>query len=401
MNKILKKEIFKKKSTKLLLIILAVTVLSLTAVGYHLSFKKVTILDEGKELEVKSRKDTIEEVLEEQGISYIPEDVITPTLESKLEDDITITIERAVKVSILADDKTYDLLTPVETVADALNQAKIELGEKDDVYPSLDKPLKQGLNIQVVRAIPIVIEVDGEKTELLTTASNVKEVMEEAEISLGEKDKINHDLETKIEKDLQIKITRVKEKTITEKEDIDFKTVRKNSSSLYKGTNKVVQKGQKGTLEKEIQVTYEDGKEVNRKTINEKTIKKAVDQIIEVGTKAKPAPKASRGGTPSRGSSSNGKATRTLKVVATAYSSEDPGVGNRTSTGATLKKGVIAVDPSVIPYYTRLYVPGYGFGQALDTGSAIKGNRIDLAFGSRAEALRYGRKTVTIQIHGK
>ena len=76
-------------------------------------------------------------------------------------------------------------------------------------------------------------------------------------------------------------------------------------------------------------------------------------------------------------------------------------MGNRTSSRITSKKGVIAVDPRIIPYRTKLYVPGYGFGEALDTGGAIKGNRIDVAFMTRKEALKFGRKTLTIKIYGK
>ena len=91
----------------------------------------------------------------------------------------------------------------------------------------------------------------------------------------------------------------------------------------------------------------------------------------------------------------------TLRVSATAYSSQDPGVGKYTSTGARVKRGIIAVDPRVIPLGTKIYVPGYGYGVAADTGGSIRGNRIDVAFDTRAEALRFGRKTVTIKIYGK
>jgi 3D (Asp-Asp-Asp) domain-containing protein len=50
---------------------------------------------------------------------------------------------------------------------------------------------------------------------------------------------------------------------------------------------------------------------------------------------------------------------------------------------------LVAVDPKVIPLRTRLYVPGYGYGYAADTGSRIKGNRIDLAVKDRKEERRY------------
>lgn len=83
-------------------------------------------------------------------------------------------------------------------------------------------------------------------------------------------------------------------------------------------------------------------------------------------------------------------------MEASAYSPHDPGVNHRTATGVPLRRGVIAVDPMIIPLGTRVYIMGYGFGTAADTGGAIKGNVIDVAFSSRGEALRWGRKYVRV-----
>ena len=72
--------------------------------------------------------------------------------------------------------------------------------------------------------------------------------------------------------------------------------------------------------------------------------------------------------------------------------------GHNTATGTVPAYGTIAVDPSVIPLGTRMYIPGYGYGVARDTGGAIKGTRIDLFFDSYAQAIRWGRRSVTIYI---
>lgn len=85
---------------------------------------------------------------------------------------------------------------------------------------------------------------------------------------------------------------------------------------------------------------------------------------------------------------------RTLTVAATGYSM--PG---RTATGLAVGFGVVAVDPSVIPLGTRLTIPGYGEGVAADTGSAVQGYTIDLWFPTLADALAWGRRTVTITLH--
>ena len=89
---------------------------------------------------------------------------------------------------------------------------------------------------------------------------------------------------------------------------------------------------------------------------------------------------------------------RALYVSATAYSAFDPGNGNRTATGTPVRHGVIAVDPSVIPLGTHVFIPGYGEAVAEDIGSAIHGYRIDVAFDTHAEALMFGRQDLEIFI---
>jgi 3D (Asp-Asp-Asp) domain-containing protein len=84
----------------------------------------------------------------------------------------------------------------------------------------------------------------------------------------------------------------------------------------------------------------------------------------------------------------------TITVTATGYS-----LGGHTSTGLPVGYGVVAVDPAVIPLGTRLNIPGYGDGVAADTGSGVSGYAIDLWFPTLADALAWGRRTVTISLH--
>jgi 3D (Asp-Asp-Asp) domain-containing protein len=87
-------------------------------------------------------------------------------------------------------------------------------------------------------------------------------------------------------------------------------------------------------------------------------------------------------------------APRTITVTATGYA-----LAGHTSTGVPVGPGVVAVDPSVIPLGTRLTIPGYGAGIAADTGSAVRGSTIDLWFPTLAQALAWGKRTVTITLH--
>jgi 3D (Asp-Asp-Asp) domain-containing protein/peptidoglycan hydrolase CwlO-like protein len=85
---------------------------------------------------------------------------------------------------------------------------------------------------------------------------------------------------------------------------------------------------------------------------------------------------------------------RTLTVTSTGYS-----LPGRTSTGLPVGFGIVAVDPGVIPLGTRISIPGYGEGVAADTGSAVQGMTIDLWFPTLAQALAWGRRTVTVTLH--
>ena len=89
---------------------------------------------------------------------------------------------------------------------------------------------------------------------------------------------------------------------------------------------------------------------------------------------------------------------RSVYVEATAYSPFDPGVGTYTARGNVVRRGIIAVDPRFIPLGTRVYIPGYGEAIADDTGGAIIGNRIDIAFDTYSEAMRFGRQHIEIYI---
>ena len=89
---------------------------------------------------------------------------------------------------------------------------------------------------------------------------------------------------------------------------------------------------------------------------------------------------------------------RSVYVEATAYSPFDPGAGTHTARGNIVRRGIIAVDPRFIPLGTRVYIPGYGEAIADDTGGAIIGNRIDIAFDTYHEAMRFGRQHIEIYI---
>ena len=95
-------------------------------------------------------------------------------------------------------------------------------------------------------------------------------------------------------------------------------------------------------------------------------------------------------------------AGKNISVSATAYTANCNGCSGVTATGVDLNANpnakVIAVDPSVIPLGSKVYVEGYGYATAADTGGAIKGNKIDVFIPSHDAALEWGRKQVNVQV---
>jgi 3D (Asp-Asp-Asp) domain-containing protein len=114
-------------------------------------------------------------------------------------------------------------------------------------------------------------------------------------------------------------------------------------------------------------------------------------QVQSVQADAQAAQQRSQQLQPTTSAPTTGK--RQLTVSATCYE-----LSGRTATGMPVGHGVVAVDPSVIPLGTRMYVPGYGNGVAADVGGGIKGDTIDLWM-TPSECTSWGRRTVTITLN--
>lgn len=96
------------------------------------------------------------------------------------------------------------------------------------------------------------------------------------------------------------------------------------------------------------------------------------------------------------------KIVKQFTVSATAYTGSCKGCSGITATGINLKKNpnlkVISVDPKLIPLGSKVYVEGYGYAIAGDTGGAMKGKKIDVFIPSKKKAIQWGRKTVKVKI---
>lgn len=178
-----------------------------------------------------------------------------------------------------------------------------------------------------------------------------------------------------------------------ESKPIPFKTTYQLSRDVGGGRLVTKSAGVEGALKTTYQVTMRDGKVVAKKALFSTRVE-PVDKLVLIGRQGRAS---------SRGSYSRGEA-KVLTMNASAYDTSPqtlPGSTGRTATGVMAEFGIVAVDPRVIPLGTMVFVEGYGIALAADTGGAIKGNRIDLCYNSRAEALAFGRRKVKVHILGK
>lgn len=296
-------------------------------------------------------------------------------------------------------DGVKNISTFKNTVEDVFGENGIVIKPQDKVSPDMGAKLEDGMSIKISRARKITVSADGEEKVLLTTAPDVKSVLEEAKIELGEKDRVAPAVSTAIKGDTKIEVIRVEEKIVKHEMEMEFTNEINKSDKLDKGIVNVIRKGSPGLKELAIKVIYENGKEVKREIAEEKILKEPVNGIIEEGTRTTFI-------------SSRGQVTRfvrALKMVATAYDATYESCGKHpdhpyygiTYSGLRVRPGIVAVDPKVIPLGTYLYVEGYGEALAADIGGAIKGNRIDLYFESPKDVARYGKRTVKVYILDK
>ena len=302
---------------------------------------------------------------------------------------LLITIHNMKKtVKIIIDGKEQTITTFKGTVEGALKENNIEIAPKDKIQPTLKEDLANNQKIEIKKAVPVKVKVDDKSLNIDTAEDDIKTMLSAEGISIDSDDKITPSLDGKIAKQMEIDIVRVHSKTIKEKNAIDFNTVVKNDDTIEDTVTKTVQEGIQGEKEITYEVVYENGKEVSKKIVEEKVVKQPTEKLVLKGTLSTLAL--------SRGEKVTYK--KKIPVIATAYSGH-----TITATGNVPKRNpggisTIAVDPKVIPLGTKVYVEGYGYAIAHDTGGVIKNNKIDLFMNSSKEAYTWGIKNVNMYI---
>jgi len=283
-------------------------------------------------------------------------------------------------------------VTSARTVGDFLKERGITVGAGDYVHPSADTAISPGMQIAYSASVPVTLANGADRRTITTNAGDVGALLEERGIHLGTYDKVSPSLADPIVAGATIRVTHIVKWTSAQKIRIEPKIVHGIDFALAPGKTKIVSPGRAGERLTIMSFTSTDGK-LSKRILASHVLRKPRIRIIAegVGTYAAFADFAQRGLQKTAYIAANA-----MDMIATAYTASCAGCSGYTATGYRAGRGIVAVDPRVIPLGTKLFIPGYGFAIAGDTGGAIIGNRIDLGFNSYSDAIQFGRRPIKV-----
>ncbi|EHD1576619.1 DUF348 domain-containing protein [Listeria monocytogenes] len=364
----------------------------------------ITIVNAGEKIESRTHAKTVSEALDEAGIKVSERDEIAPGKNAEIKDGMEIKYLPARQITINDNGTKKDVWSTKANVADLLKDENITTRPQDVLNVALDTKLKNGLEVNINRAIQLFLQNGAKKDTVWTTKTKVSDLLAEKNIKLDQDDRVSPAKDSNLKEKMTVEVTYVNSKAEKKNEQVKFETVYKEDDSLNKGVEKVVQEGKNGKKVVEYKVTFENGKEKKRDVIKENVTSNKTDKVVVRGTKEKVvATPVSNVSTSSATSSSSSSASstpsggKTYKMESTAYSG-----GGTTAYGINLSANpglkVIAVDPRIIPLGSKVWVEGYGEAIAGDTGGAIKGNIVDVYFPNESQCYSWGRRMVTVKV---
>jgi uncharacterized protein YabE (DUF348 family) len=390
------------KSKKNFLLAAGVFLLSSTsAYAYYQGTEKtIEVKINNREKKIETRADTVADVIKELKLPVEPRDYLVPSKQTKVKDGMNIEWRPSKCVTITLDGKKKTVWTTADTVKALLEEEHYSLSKFDKVIPSANQVLQNRMNIKINKAFPVTVADGNKKKTVWTASTTVGDFLKQQGITFDKWDRVEPGLNDYLHANNTVTIVRVKKVTDVVEEPKAFAVVIQKDPNLMEGEKRVLQEGRNGTVLRTYEAVYENGRQVSKKLLEERTIVEGQNKIIAEGTKKGNVQASAE--TAAATTAAKSVRGRELFVTATAYTANCSGCSGTTATGINLHSrsntGIIAVDPGLIPLGSRVYVEGYGYAVAADTGGAIRGNRIDILMPSQSAAAQWGRKQVKVQI---
>ena len=262
-------------------------------------------------------------------------------------------------------------------------EAGVRVGQSDRI---VEEETGRGKVLVLKRAQPIVVVRGESRQKFFTNKDTVGEALEELNIRFSKK-RLYPVADTPVTANVEIHVLDRGDKLSSEEAPSEIPVKYIDDESIPYGQEKLVEQGEAGKV-----------KVIKKSVVSTGNMPKEVEIAREV--LADPKYSVIRRGVGMSVQTPEGrkKYTRIITAEASAYTIHCGSGTGLTSIGLVPARGIVAVDPRVIPYYTKMYIPGYGVAIAGDTGGAIRGNRVDLFMDSYDEAINWGRRDVQIYI---
>jgi len=285
--------------------------------------------------------------------------------------------------------------TTAGTVGEFLAEINISLREGDKINFSPDSDLADYMLIDITRAVPLNLIVDGKTSRVYTTATVIGDFIKEYSNTTGYGYLYDEKLDKQsIKAGYTLNLTSTQTVTVTKSYVIHYETMYITDGNA--SGEQVVFAGSNGERTIKTEIVYVGGQKTEERIVYDN-----IDTLPQKRIVAVPVDKAVMAA-----------ATETIEYAAvyrmssTAYTIDPRARGvnvnskyyGYTASGMKARVGVVAVDPKVIPLGTELYIENYGYAIAGDTGGAIKGMIVDLFFDTLEECIQHGRRNVTVYV---
>ncbi len=337
---------------------------------------QVTIFADGKTYSLFTVERQPQALLQQAGVALRPGDVllsgslsIDPGDQLPRAVSLSLQVRRAVSFSFVDENGEKTLRSAASTVGEALWQNGIVLHAADRLEPPPGAALTEGLTVTLHASHEVTIRTASGDVRTRTSAATVGEALVEAHLALQGLDYTQPPATSPLPADGLIRLVRVQESVIVEQTQLPFETESQPVDNLDLDSQAVVQPGEYGISARRVRVRAEDGVEVSRQVEGKWVARPPQPKIVGYGTRIVMHTLSTPDGTI--------KYWRALQFWVTSYHPAEG--GSVTASGKPVRKGLVGVDRNYIPFGTMMYVPGYGFAEAADTGR-ITGRWLDLGF---------------------
>jgi uncharacterized protein YabE (DUF348 family) len=283
---------------------------------------------------------------------------------------LSLQIIPLVNYSLMKSGIKTDLASTASTLGSALWAGGYSFFAADKMDPPISTPLTSGISATIVPSRQVTVHTQDAVVSTRTAAQTVGEAIMDAGLSTQGLDYSIPPPEAPVPANGEIRLVHVTEEVLVEQTPLPFETSFQPDPTLEIDNQSIIQSGEYGLSAERVRVRYDDGQEVSREVESQWVARQPQPRILGYGTSVV-MHSAVVDGTPIQ-------YWRALNMYAVSYHPSN--TGSTTASGLPLKKGVAAVDTSLVPFYTQMYVPGYGEVVAADIGGGVAGRMIDLGY---------------------